>query len=205
MKERPIIFSAPMVCAILSGQKTQTRRIVKNDRQNLGGGDGINCRVAKYRASTRRTICPYGQPGDRLWVRETWAETDMADGAPVIAYRAGGCVAIGRTEPDSRDYLIHQFAFDTTHVGAWRSPIHMPRWASRILLEVVSVRVERLRDISEADAMAEGTGLRDCVSIGCSEAESAKQAYELLWESIHNDGSWDANPLVWAIEFRRIE
>lgn len=219
MKERPILFSAPMIRAILDGTKTQTRRALgqkhkpdaiwakdpttgtqrafKLDEQspsigvpwwNLGGING------------HQQICPYGKPGDRLWVRESWAETDLNDGTPVVAYRAGGCIAVGRKDAHEDDYLIHDYAFDQTPTAnQWKQSIHMPRWASRITLEITDVRVERLQDISKPDVMAEGiSGLAD-VHAGWH------QPYAELWDQINAPGSWDLNPWVWVISFKRAD
>lgn len=209
MKVRPILFSAPMVRAILEGRKTQTRRVVK-DRH-------IDAAPPACFFQWLRERCPCGQPGDRLWVREAWAETDREDGTPVIAYRAGGNIAIGRDHPKGNDYLIDTIAWDDMpHVETWRPSIHMPRWASRVLLEITAVRVERLQDISETDARAEGieqtvTGdgwRRYCADIeqeaaGLTPCSTAEISYRSLWESINGPGAWEANPWVWVVEFRR--
>jgi len=176
MKERPILFSAPMVRAILEGRKTQTRRVVK--MRDCGGrvgwfGSDIDDVEWVVNAATRGTgVSPYGKPGDRLWVRETFARS-MGKG---YLYRA--------TDGDLGPY----------HATGWKPSIHMPRIASRILLEVVSVRVERLNNISEADAVAEGvTGMDPVLQ------------YAKLWETINGTGSWNKNQWVWVVEFRRLE
>lgn len=202
MKERPILFSGPMVRALLAGTKTQTRRVVKPqpapDQQprTVIGSSGFvyvmdNAPLLSYPEVRRvRWDCPYGQPGDRLWVRETWHDASSALHSCAL-YRADGGEIYG---------------------GKWAPSIHMPRWASRITLEITGVRVERLQDISEADARSEGctqnhngyfwggphqTG-------GMKQMATALQAYQDLWESINGPGSWDANPWVWVLEFRRI-
>jgi len=162
MTERPILFSAPMVRAILDGSKTQTRRVWKMPR----GCD--ECRR------------PYGQPGDRLWVRETWRS--YPDG---IVYRA--------------DYRDTDFA-DAVH-APWRASIHMPRSASRIELEVTGLRVERLQDISEADANAEGVKH----SLHLPGGRFARENFAHLWWTIHGDESWEANPWVWVVSFVRVK
>jgi len=226
MKERPILFSAPMVRAIIAGRKTQTRRAVKP----VGNDDGFvilnhGMHDWPYRSddgdSSFHTVkrggklyldetphtCPYGKPGDRLWVREAWAETDREDGTPVIAYRAGGNIAIGRDHPKGNDYLIDTIAWDDMpHVETWRPSIHMPRWASRILLEITAVRVERLQDISEADAQAEGApfelGELERLILGAK--AKYRSGFCRLWQSINGPGSWDANPWVWVVEFKRV-
>ena len=219
MKERPIIFSAPMVRAILAGTKTQTRRVVKGaphdwapvqpqvysptviDRRGneqpgpaaygAGNADG-ECWIR----------CPYGQPGTTLWVREAWARDDE-DGC--LMYRAD----VGR-EMDA-DAWEHG-RIEGVPRYRWRPSIHMPRWASRITLEITSVRVERLQDISEADAAAEGVtpkwepgcSGRLMEALGGFSFRPAASAYADLWESLHGPGSWDANPWVWVVEFKRI-
>lgn len=181
MKERPILFSAPMVRAIFSGTKTQTRRVFKAKN----GGVWPNKNDIPGMLQILRE-CPYGQPGDRLWVRETWAQARAARrDEPIrdaIAYAA------------DRESMADRFGIPDRR---WRSSIHMPRWASRILLEIVAVRVERLKDISIDDAIAEGVGIR-------CDSPMAVMEYSLLWESINGPGSWDANPWVWVIEFQRV-
>jgi hypothetical protein len=179
MKERPILFSAPMVRALLDGRKTQTRRIVKH-RPTMIEVDGVTVHGKKQK-------CPYGQAGDRLWVRETWQLFPRIEGASRIYYRAS-CTA-----PSVLDDW------------RWTPSIHMPRWASRILLEVTAVRVERLQAISRADAAAEG--------ICFPEGEPKPPGYRCdrwpeenfagLWDSINGAGAWAANPWVWVVEFRR--
>jgi hypothetical protein len=205
MKERPILFSGPMVRAILDGRKTQTRRVVKLRHDSCG--DPIM-------PNDPRMPCPYGQPGDRLWVRETtciapkrWATPDDTcvkdyDGdLRYVSYKADG-----HSEDAMRDYKLK-----------WTPSIHVPRWASRLTLEVTSVRVERLQDISAADAVAEGipvakgTGMiegEDCYLMTTNSGymrgrAGAIAAYENLWESINGPGSWNANAWVWVIEFKR--
>lgn len=203
-----------MVRALLAGTKTQTRRVVKWRKVSPGlnlGFTGLSASMFSTGAvlQSRRgdgaweercdvTPCPYGRPADRLWVREShWWFKDEPDHetgyyppaltAEDVTYRADG--------DDGRK--------------VWRPSIHMPRWASRILLEVTDVRVERLQDISEADAAAEG--VKNCGSywqpsddINCPCA-FAYGAYKVLWESINGPGSWEANPWVWAITFRRLD
>lgn len=212
MKERPILFSAPMVRALLDDRKTQTRRVVKaeipDDADEVFFWSGEAYRqaglkkVAKTGLWARRNAgpktwlgfigpCPYGVPGDRLWVREAWSESDCPGGA---MYRA---------DCDPRQ--------DTRGFG-WRPSIHMPRWASRILLEITDVRVERLNNISEADARAEGLQFQEGWMPQYRGAddlpwrpEFPRDAYLDLWESINGPGSWAANPWVWVVEFKRVE
>ena len=197
MKERPILFGAPMVRAILSGTKTQTRRAVKPQPTHFNPV-GVPRRARPDAPSSDVIRCPYGQPGDRLWVRETFCDDWHMDRG-VVEYRADG-------ELDS----------DMFDAGCtWRPSIHMPRWASRITLEVTDVRVERLQEISEADAIAEGVHPDDaCLPDDDTSAFSRigpvcnasfpVARYAALWESINGIGAWEKNPLVWVIEFRRV-
>lgn len=206
MKDRPILFSAPMVRAILEGRKTQTRRVVKpvgNDEGFViidygnGGwpyrsddGDSTTHTVKRggklYHDETPHA-CPYGQPGDRLWVREAWATHACFDNIP---------------PRDLTTRSIHYQADGKVETGKYRQAFHMPRWASRILLEVTGVRVERLQDISEADALAEGVTVTPCHPRHAD--RMGRNTYRDLWESINGPGSWDANPWVWVIEFKRV-
>ncbi len=196
--ERPILFSGPMVRAILDGRKTQTRRVVKPQPggQLFHGMDWRWYRSAL--ADEREPIrCPYGVPGDRLWVRETFALSVVdPDGPPPeddhenydVIYRAdpdqpGG----GWTDGDGKAIP-----------PPWRPSIHMPRWASRLTLEVVSVRVERLNEISEADARAEG--------MDADVANSPRVWFMATWNAINaKRAPWESNPWVWRVEFRRVE
>lgn len=203
-KERPILFSGAMVRAILDGRKTQTRRPVKGlALEWLQPG----MFTPEYVAAPQNHACPYGQPGDCLWVRETWSPRivhtcyDMGcDCENVwVDYVAGGDGRHfdGRDIPD--EWYMPQAALKGRHVPS----LHMPRWASRITLEITGVRVERLNDCSEEDARAEGVGpLR---SDGRTEnGGPASDAYADLWESINGAGSWEANPWVWVVEFKRL-
>lgn len=208
MKERPILFSGSMVRAILDGRKTQTRRALKV--QPLGvlsmNGDkaGVEWIGHMQNDPSHGTIfrCKFGKPVDTLWVRETWARDDE-DGQ--IIYRAD----IGRTV-DADDFERNRK--DGAPGYRWKPSIHMPRLASRILLEVVAVRVERLNDISESDAIAEGVQALTGDFSGCfvvpggyaMSSTTAKACYARLWESINGPGSWDANPWVWVVEFTRV-
>ena len=218
MKERPILFSAPMVRAILSGSKSQTRRVVKPQPTDGGlewatacGGDFAAWQDPLLLLDEHsedggpcQRQCPYGQPGDRLWVRETFAIV------PRTAYRCSEGVQ-QTLRPDDEfehDAAIYKAGWDRSNGGfRWRPSIHMPRWASRISMEIVSVRVERLQDISEADAQAEGCAL-ECMTPTGDDSGSAIHGpggYIALWESINGPGSWDANPWVWVVEVKRVE
>ncbi len=194
MKELPIRFSGPMVKAILDGSKTQTRRVVKQDRDGL-----LDCKpTPAWDAFWQCVACPYGKPGDRLWVRETFG-IDDEDGA--VLYFA---------DPDTAQNAEHARICEDRYPRR-RPSIHMPRWASRILLEITDVRVERVQDISEADAQAEGIEYSERFEgycIGMAEhyhSHDPRLSYASLWESINGPDSWAANPWVWVVEFRRIE
>ena len=191
MTERPIIFSAPMVRAILAGTKTQTRRVVKfkpwHQIEQRDDGTPWPWMYDDDRAADHWVPCPYGQPGDWLWVRETFAKID------------------GQTQPwietDYRATYTHgdRLSDSLGIKKRWTPAIHMPRAASRITLEVTGVRVERLQDISETDTVAEGIPAGEV-----SPDDAGRFAYRLLWESLHGSGSWDANPWLWVVEFKRI-
>lgn len=195
MKERPILFSAPMVRAILAGTKTQTRRIVK--KQFAGTARIVGDCVAfidNGRRAGPDQRCPYGQPGDRLWVRETWASNSRGD---ILYYRAD-CQQRGA------DWVMSLGEGSELCIGRWQPSIHMPRWASRITLEITGVRVERLQDISEQDAMAEGAEPYRLPCRPQREALRHVDGFHTLWESINGPGSWERNPLVRVVEFWRV-
>jgi hypothetical protein len=194
MTERPILFSAPMVRAILAGTKSQTRRAIKRKASDV---------TDAYR---HHALCPYGQPGDRLYVRETWMDLlgtgiegrDPATGKPTRYAYAADTPAGSYGDQCRKDYGLK-----------WKPSIHMPRVASRILLEVVGVRVERVQSINADDAMAEGIvrmadgGYASGKDGAHYHAASAWHSYASLWEAINGPGSWEANPWVWVVEFRR--
>lgn len=216
MKERGILFSAPMVLAIMSGLKTQTRRIVKDQNHmqdapksfpayELDDGAGFGFGNEEYEWKS-----PYGNPGDRLWVRETWAWAGDND---FVVYRADypKCVPVGYENiPDVSEMR-------------WKPSIHMFRKHSRILLEITSVRIERLQEISEADAFAEGIDEDGEVfslaqnildNMGAAppgsshdipDSSPAKAEFKHLWDSINfSRASWDENPFVWVVGFKRV-
>lgn len=206
MKERPILFSAPMVRALLAGTKTQTRRVVKITHRTPGLAACLETHGFEPRLRAAAELCPYGVPGDRLWVRET-LRYDAEYGHYYVASAPG---SLGNAS--GRTYLCTLFGDsyneDASIPQRTVSAIHLPRRYSRITLEITAVRVERLQDISEADAIAEGI----VPSVGgmWTGAEgqagtSARAAYALLWNAINGAGSWDANPWVWCISFRRID
>jgi hypothetical protein len=220
MKERGMIFNGEMVRAILDGRKTQTRRIMVPqpagdiERGVFPNPDAIGwiSSLKHKHGSTTAHFCPYGKPGDRIWVRETFQgplfDFDLMDSYckdPAPFEKPEFCVykADGVPAPEFYD------ADDELHCR-WQPSIHMPRWASRILLEITDVRVERLNSISQEDAQAEGmelTGWRPTYSDPDSggEAWTPYDNFAQLWESIYGEESWQANPWVWVIEFKRVE
>ncbi len=223
MKERPILFSAPMVRAILEGRKTKTRRVVKGVPEWCDRA-GYTCFTPDGYISFRGNYedkgpcekfikCPYGKVGDQFWVRETFAITtnvdrekewpsrphknfDNDDLASVI-YRA-----------DGEWEWVDDDGFRTEH-SYWKPSIFMPRWASRIQLEITGTRVERLQDISEYDAIAEGVGehwiCSDSMPDNPHLNHNPLSRFIDLWKSINGEQSWNQNPWVWVIEFKRIK
>lgn len=218
-KERPILLNGEMVRATIEGRKTQTRRIVKPQPNppNRRGFDPVAYAVKDHNPewwwmkfqddpgdfiteySEEIGACPYGQPGDRLWVRETFGVMPgTLDEEKQFVYRAD-CPLDIQGWPARRG-AIEDFI-------RWRPSIHMPRIASRLILEITNIRVERLNDISAEDALAEGVewghfGWRDYLNAERRKS-SAKQSFQTLWESINGAGSWEANPWVWVIEEKK--
>ncbi|HBO2163797.1 TPA: hypothetical protein ACKP3D_000821 [Pseudomonas aeruginosa] len=203
-RERPILFNDQMVRAILEGRKTVTRRVVKDTGfyaidAAIHGND-----VALREREALSTRCPFGQPGDRLWVREAWQGPLISDEEQAAnqswwkdmtkfqdpahcAYRASG---------DDNEYVDPDGYFHCK----WKPSIHMPRWASRILLEITAVRVERLQDITPNQCIAEGAWREKDKELG--RGQEAIAAFADLWRS--TGGDWDANPWVWVVEFKRV-
>lgn len=244
MTERGMIFNAEMVQAILDGRKTQTRRIMKPQPGTCPrGGHWWPSNVFKTMLHVEEEMqngkggwgglvgdaCPFGDVGDRIWVRETWATLGNEDGC-CVDWEGNLCkgdersaARIYRASCEQRpgDYglwSIPDDAYWKPHTkehkfeGAWRPSIHMPRWASRILLEITDVRVELLNAISEEDARAEGIIDGGCLNCGepepcgCANPEpDATDAFAYLWQSIYGQESWNANPWVWVISFERIK
>lgn len=185
IKERPILFGASMVRAILDGSKTQTRRVAKE----FDGMPNLDKILQRF---PRQNGCPYGVPGDRLWVRETWAVQHEYDAAAPSEIGASARWHYAATE-DLGGLLK-------------RSPIFLPRRGSRILLEIADVRVERLHEISADDCRAEGHPVDYSRSPDPEvHDDAAHDWYMDLWESINGAGSWDANPWVWVISFERLQ
>jgi len=229
MKEHPILFSGEMVRAILDGRKTQTRRVIKPQAETYCtkckedtficmcefGLEGVEIELdAERHTKTRKHIpenCPYGKVGDSLWVRETW----VPDCATVAECRASfedlmqGCAG-----PYYRA-TASNFDIETLR---WKPSIHMPRWASRVNLEITDIRVERVQDISEEDAKAEGSDrqfrtvlMRPDGGPDYRMPLSYRAGFAILWNSINGkpradgvDISWDANPFVWCLTFKII-
>ncbi|MEQ9769423.1 hypothetical protein ABRQ03_00980 [Pectobacterium jejuense] len=213
MKERGIIFNAEMVRAILDGRKTQTRRIIKNqpfdrswsrhDHQieiisgRAENGDEVDGLYAytKSTGGTWSAKCPFGQPGDRLWVRETfngfWLDDDVIQEIKDAISKASELCDYRADYPDS-----------SQPVGGWTPSIHMPRWASRILLEITDIRVEKLKHIPRDGFIAEGYPAERATDGG---EYDPFLWYRDLWESIYGAGSWQANSWIWVIEFKQIK
>lgn len=223
-KERPILFSGPMVRAILEGRKTQTRRVLKGDALAWIDDAGF---LPGFVGHHDNHLCPYGQPGDRLWVRETWFN-DAIFGKPEPVYRADG----------SFDEQFERHRLGQVGPFKWIPSIHMPRWASRINLGVTGIRVERLQDITEEDAKAEGAfftdygrmcghggawaDVGDCLAPDKSHPQregwscvpntsheqclgSARMAFANLWNRINGEAAWDLNPWVWVVQFKKVD
>ncbi|HBX5221176.1 TPA: morphogenetic protein [Klebsiella pneumoniae] len=204
MKERGMIFNGEMVRALLDGRKTQTRRPVKfpvHDK-NLGCELAGNELAGELSAGNYLNSA-FGKPGDRIWVRETWqAIHDYCDENGHVDERR-----YARSIPRHRGNYWHPVYEETwgnesreDREFPWRPSIHMPRWASRILLEITDVRVERLKSISDRDALREGCSAADMKSGDC-----VADVFARLWASIYGSDSWNANPWVWVIEFKRVE
>ena len=175
MRERPILFSGPMVQAILAGRKTQTRRIVKPQSAVLTDQMARGLGVRPPAVENAAVIpCPYGQPGDRLWVREAW----------VVHPETGS--------------LLYRADDDAPENTRWKPSIHMPRKHSRILLEITSIKVERVQAISWEDALAEGTDDDPATT-------NAVGSFVKYWNYINGAEAWDMNPWVWAVGFKKAE
>ena len=199
-KERPILFSGDMVRAILDGRKTMTRRVVKiaqhPQAERVQHFEGLRWDWLRYDGLRLSTFkCPFGKTGDRLWVRETFRLSDPNDCA---------CYEPCRCRSGQPMYRADGHYHDMEY--KWKPSIYMPRWSSRITLEVTGVRVERLQDISEEDAQAEGAplelGVLERTILGAK--ARYRSGFVRLWESINGPGSWDANPWVWCVSFKRV-
>lgn len=212
MATRPILMSGPMVRAILDGRKTQTRRVVKPQPKPATAHPECSPWVGKlteldyavtwctpkayvgiYKDRDEHSPfrCPYGQPGDLLWVRETWRVAACCDGQSPRALNL---------TPRHVEYSTFRF-LTTPQVGRWRPSIHMPRWASRLTLRITDVRLEQVQEITREDADAEGVS-SEWASVPGS---GMVRGFEALWDSINaKRAPWDSNPWVWVIEFEVI-
>ncbi len=193
MKERPILFSTPMVKTILDGRKTQTRRVIIPQPKFVKSGVSAYAYEWKGQYVSLKKglieLCPYGQVGDRLWVRETWAIIKENDNVPIYEMSQNSGLFFKADNPTS------------TKVGKWRPSIHMPRWASRITLEITEVRVERLQEITEEDCYKEGIELPHKRYDGVDRA--TRLLFQYLWDTLNakRGYGWDTNPWVWVLSF----
>lgn len=236
MNVRPINLREHEVCGILDGRQTQLRRVVKLPLKDpLYGCEIAGCEINSLLGQGNHQLCPFGKPGDQLIGRETWVEllhTSPATDQPllcagdkliehatkrddgrwnydgrVIAYRATSAVEFCDGDGFSSPDFVNK-----DDLPKWRSPVVMPRWASRITLKITGVRAQRLNDITEEEAKAEGCEMEDGFpklqpdpsGIGEVGWDSAIEWYSDTWQSIHGPDSWDANPWVWVIEFKRV-
>lgn len=213
MKWYPILFKSEMVRAILDGKKTQTRRVIKPQPEIIKGNPNILSNTAQGILKTR---CPYGYPGDNLWVRETWRPlegyedikpSDIPEGEPIVYLR--DCLQ----HPEK--YPIYNQPYEKTYdCSPWKPSIFMPRWASRIDLSTKDIRVEKVQDISEEDAIAEGidksgTFWKDYRKGGMKQVmlQDPIDSFRTLWNLINEKRGfgWDVNPWVWVINFKLLE
>jgi hypothetical protein len=210
MRERPILFNGAMVRAILAGRKVQTRRVAK-------GVMAVHTRtgeaLADIDSAGPRVPCPFGQPGDRLWVRERFkpvASGQVKSGYGEIRY-GYAYEADSTTRWNKRATIIHDLTGQPSkgpmqfQHSPWRSAICMPHRACRLLLEITAVRVERLQAISEADAVAEGLSQSESGSWLPGPCDYPEWAFHQLWAQVYGEPAWEANPWVWVIEFKRVE
>lgn len=246
MKERPILFSTPMVRAILEGRKTQTRRIIKPQYEVSGSiWTSIKTKTWMHQSKIENCesllkVCPYGQVGDILWVRETWQvvfeleyDHHAMDGScvnirewiPNFDSVEKTCVGLSSewscaSMPERNKYYVYMTSdiqfIDGKHKLKWKPSIFMPKAASRIKLEITDIRVERLCDITEKDAISEGIEYKEWKNgpVNCNGYKDYSgggvyfprpiASYYSLWESINGKGSWEKNPFVWVITFNRI-
>ena len=196
--ERPILFSERMVAAILAGTKTQTRRIVKPPWEL--SGDFLTHPIGNDRFCGYK--CPYGKMGDQLWVRESWEPVQISMGIFGVKYKDGTIQKTSHTVE-----LAHAWGdvYHPAKAGKWRPSIHMPRWASRLTLEVTVTGFARLQEITEEDAIAEGAPA--IPRLDGSDPRFHRQSFAGLWDTINGDRpgcAWEDNPLVWVVGFKRV-
>lgn len=227
MKERPILYSAPMALARIAGLKRQTRRIVKlpswvpdqdvaiyNLREQCKAGKHAGIALFEDGRPVRRFVCPFGGVGDRLWGRETWRPV-MESGRSFIEYAADNAslpVDRGQLAGQRKVALRFPGARAEVHSENWHPSIFMPRWASRMLDEITEVRIERVQSITDADAIAEGVeswaasddGMQMLRELGFAVPTRPRFLFKLLWSKINGAESWEANPFAWCISFRPV-
>ena len=217
MTARPILFSGPMIRALLAGEKTQTRRVMSPQPvfaqvhswrgKTLHDGEArwwcwgrhvfgqVDCNGEDFQAAFR-PLCPYGVPGDSLWVRETWRAEELEDGSDGVRYAADDAFLTIQPTPEAA--AAWAAADDNgRHGESWRPSIFMPRWASRLLLQVADIRVQRVQAITEQDAWAEGVG----------DYGFPRDRDQVLWDQLNGKRpgcSWADDPWVWAVTFRRV-
>src|SRR5450759_1583123 len=200
IREHPILFSTPMIQALLAGKKTQTRRVVKLRKGDTVGNISSGGKIEEYIICDKdgdevpfEFTCPYGSIGDRLWVRETWAD--------------------GLDASTMKHFAVYKASHGLLPGQKWRPSIFMPRWASRITLEITGVKVERVQEISGQDVIAEGVDYKDIWGSFSTpdydafldaQEKIAVEAYQELWDKINGKRGyrWDTNPYIWAIEFK---
>lgn len=236
MRERPIIFNADMVRAVLDGRKTQTRRIIKVQpesnqlgllritdsakRNDIGKYHWAESNATGNHVRSKLFACPFGAVGDHLWVKETWSAVSHAfddDGLMIDYVPDRPAIAVHEKPFGNGYYSGHAiYAADGGFTwgdddgcvdgrSCWKPSIHMPRWASRIVLEITGVRVERLNSMTESDALSEGCHGGHGSIPGYMYSATPHEHFHHLWESIYGADSWQANPWVWVIEFKRVE
>lgn len=211
MNAKPILFSAPMIRALLEGRKTQTRRIIES--QPKVSDEEAKVLPAAWDAGFVDVKCPYGEPGDLLWVKESWrvpsilddlSGKQIADKAVDAGYRLPWCPIkydADGTLNSVKAWSEFGFTLNSAVPGRYRHARFMPRWASRITLKIKKIRVERLQDIIEQDAQAEGCGAIVDYAVG----RTYRTEFQELWRSIHGPESWQQNPWLWVIEFEVIK
>lgn len=203
MSCKPIIFRPESMEAILSGRKTQTRRLVKNldyiqdwDPKDPSYGPFYEDEHGINHETVER--CPYGRPGDQLWIRESWRPVENEDMVDGIEFKDGFFQEIENSMEAADKWVA---VYDRT--DRWRSPLFMPRWASRLTVDVTGIRVDRVQNISEEDAKAEGVEASETVELQGG-LPCYTLPYQKVWTSLHgidNPAAWDSNPWVWVVEF----